>query len=358
MRLLDRLVASTFLKLFLAFVVAAPLLFVLGDVTERLDDYLERGVTGVNVVLAYLYEFPNYVLYSFPIAALIAAVFTIHSMTAHREIVAAKAGGISFHRLVVPLLALGLLLTGVALGLSELVPRTNRIAAELRLERAGRRDWRAYFVYRTENGTSLSVRRLTVSQAVLEGVVLETESEEKGSREPELHVVAEDARFQEGTGWTFESGYVRRISDSRATRTFGFSELRMRGLEERPEDLLEEPRDEEEMTYAELGRLADVIQRSGGDPRELRVKKEQKRAIPVATLVIILFGAPLATTSKRGGTAFGIGVSLGSTILYLLLFRLAGSFGATGSLNPAVAAWLPNGLFLATGLLLLTRVRT
>ena len=94
------------------------------------------------------------------------------------------------------------------------------------------------------------------------------------------------------------------------------------------------PVEDEEMTYAEMSRLADIIQRSGGQPDKLLVKKEQRVAIPIATLIIILFGTPLATSSKRGGSAYGIGVSLGSTLLYLLLLKVAGGFGASGALPP------------------------
>jgi lipopolysaccharide export system permease protein len=78
----------------------------------------------------------------------------------------------------------------------------------------------------------------------------------------------------------------------------------------------------------------------------------------VATLVIILFGAPLATSTKRGGTAYGIGVALLSTILYMLLFRISGAVGETGALDPVTAAWLPNLIFLGAGMVFLTRVRT
>jgi lipopolysaccharide export system permease protein len=88
------------------------------------------------------------------------------------------------------------------------------------------------------------------------------------------------------------------------------------------------------------------------------VDRQEKLAIPVATLVIILFGAPLATSTKRGGTAYGIGVALLSTILYMLLFRVSGAFGETGALDPITSAWLPNAIFLAAGIVLLARVRT
>ena len=141
-------------------------------------------------------------------------------------------------------------------------------------------------------------------------------------------------------------------------RSFHFSRLRIAGLNESPSDLLEEPREEEEMTYRELGRLARVIEQSGGEANKLLVKRGQKVSLPVATLIIILFGTPLATSARRGGGAYGIGVSLGSTMLYLLLLKISAGFGAGNALPPLWAAWLPNVIFLVVGLVLLRRVRT
>lgn len=354
-RILDRLVATSFLKLFAATSLGAPLLFILGDATERLDNYLDRGATGVDILVAYAYLFPKFVLWSFPIAALVAAVFTIHTMTAHREIVAVKAGGVSFYRIVAPLVVMGAALAGLAYYLSDVVPVTNRLAAERLGERQGRRAWRSYFVYQDEDGRSLAIRRLSVEEQKLYGVVMQKEGREG---EPGLDVQASEARWDSAQGWTLFDGRMRYLYPDGSVQSFQFERLRVPGLEERPEELLEEPRDDEQMTYAEMDRLARIKLRSGGDPNDLLVEKEQRRALTVATLVIILFGAPLATSSKRGGTAYGIGISLGSTIAYIGLFKLTGAAGSSGSLSPVVAGWLPNGLFLAAGLALMAKVRT
>ena len=152
-RILDRLIVGSFLKLFaIVVLIASPPLFVIGDTAENLDTYIDRGLSGAEVAQAYAYQLPLFIQWSFPIAALIAAVFTVHSMTLHQEIVAAKAGGISFYRLIAPLLVAAAGLTVVALGLTEVVPRTNRIAAQiLRAETPGR-SWRSDFVYRSESG--------------------------------------------------------------------------------------------------------------------------------------------------------------------------------------------------------------
>src|SRR5690606_24981556 len=60
MRTLDRLVVATFLKLWVAVTLATPPLFILGDFTENLDSYLDRGLTRAEVGLAYLYKLPEY----------------------------------------------------------------------------------------------------------------------------------------------------------------------------------------------------------------------------------------------------------------------------------------------------------
>jgi lipopolysaccharide export system permease protein len=51
-------------------------------------------------------------------------------------------------------------------------------------------------------------------------------------------------------------------------------------------------------------------------------------------------------------------VSLGTTVLFLLLMQIAKAVGAGGVMDPTVAAWLPSTGFLLIGLVLLARVRT
>jgi lipopolysaccharide export system permease protein len=355
MRILDRLVLGTFLKLFAIFLVASPVLFIVGDITEELDTFVDRGLTMAEVARAYLFQLPLYVQWSFPVAALLAAVFTVHGMTTHREIVAAKAGGVSFHRLVRPVLILGVLLTGVALALTEIVPRSNRIAAQiLRNEEVGR-TWRSDFVYQSEDGTTWQVGRLDAGQGSMSQVVLERPPT---GEEPAVHVTADAAAFDSIDGWTFARGWVRHMFADSTEHAYQFERMAMAGLDERPNELLDRPREPDEMTYAEIERLAGMVRRSGGDAQELLVEQEQKLSLPVATLVVILLGAPLATSNKRGGTAYGIGVSLAITMLYILLFKISGGLGEAGVMAPALAAWIPNVVFFGAALVLLARVRT
>lgn len=355
-RIIDRYVTREFMRLFLLFALAAPALFILGDWTDNLDRFTSRQIPPLMVALSYVYQFPLFVLWSFPIAALIATVFAVSNMTRHAEMTAAKAGGISFWRAIAMLPLLGAVLTAGALGLSELVP----IALEKRAEVLGEKNrapgMRSNFVYRTESGDVFSVRQLDAERGRMINLMMEREGD--GAEIPGLHVSAQDAVYDSAQGWSLNNGYYRIFPAEGPERMFAFQQLMIPRLKESPEHLLAEPKEPDEMRYAELARFIEIIERSGGKPLELRVELAQKIAIPAATFIIVLFGAPLANTSARGGPAYGIGISLGITILYLMLFRVSGAFGATGLVPPPVAAWIPNGLFLVAALVLMARVRT
>lgn len=354
-KLLDRYVARQFLGTFVVLVLGLPLLFIITDITDNLDRYIARGLPWRAVTLSYLYQIPLFVLYAFPIAALVGTVFTIGNMTRHQEISAAKAGGVSFYRLIRPIVMLGVVLSAAALGLGELVPETNRLRAEVLGERQTATSTRSNFVFQTEEGPVLSVRRLDPEAAQMTGVVVEREANDTL---PALHQTADRAQWTPEEGWRLENGYLRLIDDSGGEYTFSFASSRLPTLRETPEELLAEPKEPDQMRYREMSRFIAAIQRSGGDPRPMLVEREQKIALPLAVLVIVLFGAPLATSSKRGGAAYGIGISLAITMIYLLLFRVGRAMGSSGTLDPMVAAWMPNALFFVAGLILLWRVRT
>jgi lipopolysaccharide export system permease protein len=355
-KILDRYVVRQYLRTFMLLVLGIPLLFVIGDVTDNLDKYMDRHVTGPRLALSYVYQFPLFMQYAFPIAALVATVFTIGSMTRYQEVSAAKAGGVSFFRLVRPIFILAVLLSAGAFGLGELAPVTLQKAAALRGEgQQTNATSRNNFVYQTETEGVLTARRLDVVDKQMWGVVLERNASATG---PGMHRLAESAIWTRATGWILRTGYVRTLQPDGSERTQKFDTMRVAGLRESPEELLAEPKDPIQMRYAEVKRFVTAIERSGGDANPLKVELAQKVALPCAVFIIVLFGAPLATSSQRGGTAFGIGISLGVTILYMLMFRVGKAFGGSGAVDPVLAAWAPNAIFLAAGVFLLGRTRT
>ena len=356
MKILDRYIVRQYLRTFTMLVLGIPLLFVIGDVTDNLDKYMDRHVTGPRLALSYVYQFPLFMQYAFPIAALVATVFTIGSMTRYQEVSAAKAGGVSFFRLIRPIFVLAVLLSAGAFGLGELAPVTLAKRAALVGEGPQTNATsRNNFVYQTESEGVLTARRLDLVDKQMWDVVLERNASSTG---PGMHRLAKTAQWSKRGGWVLYHGFVRTLAPDGSERTQPFDSIRVPGLTETAEDLLAEPKDPTAMRYREVERFVRAIERSGGDANPLKVELAQKLALPCAVFIIVLFGAPLATSSQRGGTAFGIGISLGVTILYMLMFRVGKAFGSSGAVDPMIAAWAPNALFLAAGAVLLGRTRS
>jgi len=118
------------------------------------------------------------------------------------------------------------------------------------------------------------------------------------------------------------------------------------------------PKAPQELGYRALSRYIAALERSGGDANELRVERALKIAVPVTCIIIALFGAPLATSTQRGGAAYGIGISLATTVIFLMLIQLTKAIGGKGLIPPEVAAWVPNAVFALIGSVMLARVRT
>jgi lipopolysaccharide export system permease protein len=358
LRALDRYVFREFWKIFIATAVGFPLLVVIIDLTDNLDKYLNRNLPRDQIALAYLYWIPDSMFMALPAAVLFATVFTIGALTRHSEITAAKASGVSFRRLVTPIFVASAGVAVLALGLGELVPVTNRRRAELLEERQhSLASERFNFAYAAENGRVYKVASLSSDRSSIEHIEIERRG--TGPEYPTLLILARTGTWDSTrTRWTLRDGELHIIPDSVTNVVVAYDSLRDNRLSERPDELLAQPNSPQEMRYEELGRYIAAMERSGADVNELKVERALKLAIPITCIIIAVFGAPLATSTQRGGAAYGIGISLATTIIFLMLIQITKAVGGGGLLPPVVAAWIPNLLFATAGALLLARTRT
>lgn len=356
--ILDRYLIREWLKIFAATAVGFPLVVIILEITDNLPEYLSRGIAPSAIALAQLYSLPENVFRVLPAAVLFATVFSIGAMNRHSELTAAKASGRSFHRLVIPAFIASVIAAGAGLAIGEFAPaatmRKLELLGELEIRATNSRQ---NFVYRAEDGWVYTIRSLNIRQRQMNDLVLEREG--SGPDYPTLVVNARIGRYNDTTGtWMLRDGRSRMVMDVDGESTVKFDSLRLRSLTETPADLLSEPKRPEQMNYAELGRYIEALERSGGDGRKLTVFQALKIAVPITCIIIALFGAPLAVAAPGASGAFGIAVSLATTMVFLLLIQLSQAVGAGGVLPPKVAAWTPNAVFLGAALVLLRRAPT
>jgi lipopolysaccharide export system permease protein len=356
-RPLDRYVFGEWLKIFCSTALGLPLLLIIIDLTDHLPQYLSRNLPRADIALSYLYWMPESMFMAMPASVLFATVFSIGAFTRHSEVTAANASGISFHRFIRPILLGALLATVLDLGIAEVVPITDaRRQVLLQENKAESGTLRGNFAFAAEYGRVYKAQALDVTRGTLDHVQVERKG--NGPDYPTLLISAAGGRWNATTQrWTLDAGEMHVIRDTTPAMTFTFARMRDRHMTERPVELMAKPRSPQEMRFGELTRFIRALERSGGDANVLRVERMLKIAIPVTCLVIAMFGAPLATSSQRGGTAFGIGVSLATTITFLMLIQLTKAIGGKALLPPDLAAWVPNMLFGVVGLFLLARVR-
>jgi lipopolysaccharide export system permease protein len=357
-RPLDRYVFVEWLKIFLATAIGFPLLLVIIDLTDHLQKYLDQNLPRGDIALSYVFWMPQSLFMAMPAAVLFATVFSIVTFTRHSEITAAKASGISFYRIVAPIVVGAVLAAGLDLVVAEIVPITDARRSDLLQEtKVGLGTQRYNFAYAGEYGRVYKAQMLDAVAGTLDKVQIERKG--RGRDYPTVLTSAESASYSPASKrWTIKRGQMHVIMDSTPDVTISFASMTDRRMSEQPIDLMARPRNPQEMRFAELTRFIRALERSGGDANVLRVERALKIAIPITCLVIALFGAPLATSTQRGGTAYGIGVSLATTIIFLLMIQLTKAVGGKALIDPDVAAWLPNAMFAVMGLVLLVRVRT
>ena len=360
-RPLDRYVFGEFFKIFFCTALGFPVLVVIIDLVDNLEKYLNRQIPRGDIALSYLYFLPESAFMVVPAAVLFATVFSVGSFTRHAEITAAKASGMSFYRMVMPIFFGAVLAFAMDITLAELMPVTTRMRNELlRDTRVTDGQIRNNFAFASELGRVYKVGQLLSGKGTMTAVQIERKG--VGPAYPTFLISAEGARYDStavpGRHWRMDRGQMNVVGDTGTSFMVQFESGYDTHFSERPQDMMRAPRSPQEMRYAELTRFIAAAERSGTDVNTLRVERMLKIAIPAACIIIALFGAPLATSSQRGGAAYGVAVSLGTTVVFLLSVQLTKGFGAKGIISPDVAAWIPGFAFGVIGLILLARVRT
>jgi len=356
-RALDRYVFTEFWKIFVTTALGFPILVNIIDLTDNLNTYLGRNLTAGRIALSYLYWLPDSMFMVLPAAVLFATVFSIGALTRHSEITAAKASGISFYRFIAPIFVGALIATLLGLVLGELAPLTNKKRLDiLNATQVSAGSDRYNFAYAADRGRVYKIGALHLAALSIDG--MEIERKGNGPDYPTYLINSSAATYRTGKGWLLQKGAMHVLTDSMQNLTFSFDSLVDRHFTEAPKQLTLAQKAPADMGFRELGRFITSMERSGAEVNELRVERMLKIAIPVTCLVILLFGAPLATSTQRGGAAYGIGLSLGTTVIFLMLIQLTKGIGGKGMIPADLAAWLPSIIFGVVGAILFARVRT
>jgi LPS export ABC transporter permease LptG/LPS export ABC transporter permease LptF len=356
---LDRYVAREFAKYFFLILAALIVVYVLGLLIEVIPDAFQNRIKGKVVLQFLLFEQPQILFFMLPLASLMATLVNFAIFTKTSELTAAKAGGVSLYRLSVPIVLMGVLVSGSCFAIQEYVlPYANRRGAELKDE-IKKRPVQSYNVLdrRWMMGQDEHIYNYSYYDAArrrFSGLAVYHYSSEPFGLTERLY--AREAEWEPSSGtWRFQKGWQRNFREG--GKVEAFEEIRVHDMEP-PSYFLKEERRAEQMTYLELTQYVEDLKTAGFDVIPLEVARHAKFSFPLAALVTVLIGVPFSFTPGKKGALYGIGIAIALGLSYYVATRLFAFMGDTAMLPPLIAAWSPNLLFSIAALYGLFNVRT
>lgn len=354
--ILDRYLAREIAVPFLLGLFGLIALFMINQFVHLADLLVGRGMSlhGLLKVLAVLV--PPFLLITLPAAIFLAGIVAFARLSSDSEFVALKASGVSFLRLMRPVLAIALLVAAAALWvgvafepwgkgkLKHLATRTLKENTGLAITPGTFNDLFGDVVVYAETATSSG--RLT-------GIFI---SDERDPRRP-LLVTALEGRLVQGPGQDFlglhlTGGEIFRPGIKVQRVRFAEYDVKLR-ITSGDEPLLF---DSPQALKAELER-----RRAAGEPPgrvlQLWLDRTKNVTFGAACLIFGLLGPALGLHHVRSGRMGGLTLGVVLILIYYVLISVAQALVMGERVPVVVGAWLPNALFLLGTLYVIARAQ-
>jgi len=353
---IDIYIITHFIKNLLFAFLCFIIIFILVDLFENLDKFIDSKAGLYTVFIYYFYFTPEIIRLISPISMLLATLFTAGRMVNYNEIIAVKNAGISLSRFILPFIYIGVIVTGFSIYFNNwLVPEANK---------------QKVFIEKTYLGKtrpSAGYNRLYFQDSKNQVVLIEQykEAEQTANKvsilifnpsKPtvlEKRIDAETMKWESGT-WVLYNAVERNFSGNLSINSFSqikTSDLNgVKKINLSPDQITKKQLKPDEMNYSELKDFLENQSKGGQNVDRLMVDFYSKISFPFSNLIVIIFGISISTGSrKRKSLAMQFGVSILVSFIYLGFVKISQTFGYNGDLNPLFTAWLANIAFAGFG---------
>lgn len=357
MRILDRYLLREFVGYLVLGLLGFIVIFVVVDVIEKIDVFLDHRASFSLVMAYYVNLAPDIVVKVLPVALLLATFLALGQLNKFGELTAMRASGLSLVRIMGPVFAVAVACVVVSLLLGELVvPPAARTRDEIynrRIQRISdsRGVERPNLTYLGEGGRIWFARLYIVPERRMHEVALQ----EFRAGQLVRRIDAAEASW-DGARWVFVSGFARTFEAGRE-KAEPFQRMAVNGLVERPEDFAKVAARPDEMNFFELGEYVGRLRASGARVSNYLVDLHLKLAFPLICLVVVLIGGALATRLRMQSAALGFGLSIAISFVYYGVMRAGQALGHYGALPPYVAAWMGDAVFGTIGLFMMVQAQ-
>ncbi len=345
MKILDRYIIRKFLGTFFFSLALIILIAVIFDISEKIDDFIERKAPFGKIVFDYYFNFIPYFANLFaPLFVFISVIYFTARMAANTEIVAILNSGISFRRMLRPyFMAAGFLAALSFYFNGWVIPHSNKIKLEFEN------------IY-IKNPVEFKDRN--IHRQISPGVYMYMESYnnvdnigyrfsleriEDGKR---VWFLNSDRIVWDSTDsrWKIENYYIRRINGFRETLTNGWQLDTTLSI--KPADFRRRLNIVDAMDTPALSAFIEEEKISGSESiNSYLVEKYRRIALPFSTFILMLIGVSLSSRKVRGGIGSQLGLGITLSFAYILFMQVSNTFAVSGSIPAIIAVWIPNIVF-------------
>ena len=355
MKRLHYYMIKRFISTFFFALLAMAVLFIIVDLFEHLENFLDRDVSVLKILEYYMYFLPDILKLVVPIATLMAVLFSVGMFSSNNEITAMKSGGMSLYSIMLPFVIVSLALSVSQLYFSsEIVPKSNKIKNTLGEKYFGRSARTVYLsnLYIRDNPTKVvNFREYDAKKNIGYSIQIQSFS---GITSPRLvESISANTFFWDSTASKWKLAKIKKRSYAQTmlietyldsmTYKFSFNQI----------ELIELAKPLDEMTFREQSHYLKFQQKGGKDTTKELTNFYGNIAFPFANFIVILFGVPFASIKQKGGIAIQISAALIISFLYIVFAKLGQIIGISLNLPPLFSAWMANSLFFLFGIFVL-----
>jgi lipopolysaccharide export system permease protein len=345
--------ATEILAPFVAALLILNAILFLGRLLPLLEGLFSFGIGVADFVRLWAYMSPQLLLFSIPMASMLAVIICFTRLSSDNEIIALKAAGISLYKMLPPVI-LFTIATSALTGLSSvyLIPHGTVASKQLLFQLAREKIDKGVRERQFSEGLAdvvLYTDRIDPDTGVWHGVYI---SDRRDARTP-VTVIASEGRIQSHPAemriaLDLNDGSMHRAMED-VTQTIHFKRYELNLPVQTPDTEPGDPDntrlDKRSMSPGELLRHAE---RLGADsPRGivLLIEFHNRLVLPAGCFILSMLGLPLALSSRPGRRPMGLPVGLSIFILYYIAITAAKSFSESTALPVGPTMWLPNLFF-------------
>ena len=338
-------------------------IFVIVDLIENLDRFMDNKVPVGIVFQYYLYTLPWFVSIGLPMSMLLSTVFSLGSMVKRNEWTAMKASGISLYRVTLPLILSGIFMSGGSFVLdNKLVAYGNEKRFEIDrdyVKRKSRHKLKNTLknIFLQKNVSShISLGKYTITKSIGRDLTLV----DLGNGSIQKRIDAKKITWNpDSSKWIVNSYSIRDFDEDGIESKVVLGEKdTLLDLGFLPEEIQQQARKPDELDYYKLTERIIELKGNGVDTLRWEVTRYLKISFAFTNLIVVLFGIPLVVLEEKNSLSFGAGASVFVIFDYYAFIKFGQSLGFNGIVEPLLSAWLGNIIFLSGGLLLLWRAKT